>query len=72
MVLFNVSMFRTCRSVSLSSLAGGYRVISGIETSYTAQGLSRMLSASETPIGQKKRRTPSKLKGFTQFVVKDY
>ena len=48
-------MFRVCRSVSLSWLAGGDRVPSGIESSYTPQALSRTIFASETPMRRKKK-----------------
>ena len=59
-------MFRTCRSGSLSSLAGGYRGISGIGSFYRACALSRKIFASENSYWSKKKgEPPQKLKGFT-------
>ena len=73
MVLFSVLMFLVCQPGSLSSLADGYRGVSGVETSYTAQGLSRMISASETPIGQKKKgEPPQKTEGIHRCCGQDF
>ena len=65
-------MFLVCQLVSLFSLAGGYRGVSGVETFYKSCALSKMLFASETPIGQKKGRTPSKNEGIHRCCGQDF